>query len=350
MRIPDHVLQTVAFVTVPHPDNGETEFVGTAFLVSVPSEADVGSRYNYIVTAGHVADAVKGLPFSLRVNTRNGGCREVSSLTPSGDQMAWHRHKNAFVDVAVYPLLRFSDDIEWGAIYLENFLTARRIRDKDIGIGDEVWCVGLFSLFTGERRNSPIVRTGNVASMPRERIPIRLDDGREGLTKAYLVEMKSMEKLSGSPVFVSHTNMIFLRDIEMKNVAQQYSSVSDEVVRGPSTFHFMGLMHGHWKLPLAEKLQKFLGPNISQLNVGIAVVVPAAQIRDILYHPRLVEMRKAGDAKIRHNRTPSPDATVPRARTQRTLAKEQKDRIDIPVPSRSQFESDLEKAIRKRKP
>jgi len=349
MRIPDHVLQTVAFVTVPNSDNGKTEFVGTAFLVTIPSEAHDG-RYNYIVTAAHVAEAVKGLPFSLRVNTRDGKYRELSSLTPTGGQMGWYRHKNKFVDAAVYPLFHLPNDVEWSGIYLENFLTARRIRDKDIGIGDETCCIGLFSLFTGERRNCPIVRMGNVAAMPHERIPISLDDEREGLTKAYLLEMKSMEKLSGSPVFVSHTNMVFLRDIEMKSVVQQYSSVSDEVVRGPSTFHFMGLMHGHWKLPLAEKLQRLLGPNISQLNVGIAVVVPAAQIRDILFDPRLIEMRKAGDSKARHNRTPSPDAAVPKARTQRTLAREPEDRIDIPVPSRSQFEGDLEKAIRKRKP
>jgi hypothetical protein len=109
----------------------------------------------------------------------------------------------------------------------------------------------------------------------------------------------------------------------------------------PSKFHFMGLMHGHWKLPLEDKLADIYGVNLSQLNVGIAAVVPAKKIRQALFDPRLIEMRKLGDRRLRN--APTPDAGAVPKPTQKT-----RDNLDIPIPTRREVEEVFKKATRKR--
>jgi hypothetical protein len=50
----------------------------------------------------------------------------------------------------------------------------------------------------GRQRNIPIVRIGNVASMPHEPVATK----NRGAIEAYLVEARSVGGLSGSPVLV----------------------------------------------------------------------------------------------------------------------------------------------------
>ena len=54
------------------------------------------------------------------------------------------------------------------------FLTDEAIKSGNIGPGDEVVMTGLFAHFSGEQKNFPIVRTGNIAMLPQgkgEKIP-----------------------------------------------------------------------------------------------------------------------------------------------------------------------------------
>ena len=117
---------------------------------------------------------------------------------------------------------------------------------------------------------------------------------------------------------------------------------SDDLIRAPGKLYFMGLMHGHWKLPLEDKMIRVFGENLTQLNVGIAAVVPAEAILKVLDDPRLIEMRRIGDQRLKNNQAPSPDAgPIPR-RTQKTRAG-----IEIGIPTKSQILGDLQKAARK---
>lgn len=68
-----------------------------------------------------------------------------------------------------------------------------------IGIGDEVLMVGLFTKRYGYRKNIPIVRGGIISAMPEE--PIE-DQETGNLYDAYLIEIRSIGGLSGSPVIV----------------------------------------------------------------------------------------------------------------------------------------------------
>ena len=48
------------------------------------------------------------------------------------------------------------------------FATQEIIDARGIGPGDDLVVMGLFASHVGRRRNLPIVRTGNIASMPQE--------------------------------------------------------------------------------------------------------------------------------------------------------------------------------------
>jgi len=102
--------------------------------------------------------------------------------------------------------------------------------------------------------------------------------GDLGPIDAYLVEARSIGGLSGTPVFV---HMGGVRTLAGK-----------ARFRGGS-FYWLGLMHGHWDLPVSYT--DSLAENIStgeRVNMGIAIVVPAMKILEVLTQPQLVEMRR----------------------------------------------------------
>jgi len=80
------------------------------------------------------------------------------------------------------------------------FADEKTIAHHKLGVGDEVFATGLFTEVTETTRNIPIVRTGTVAMIPGEKIPFG-----KNLIEAYLVELRSIGGLSGSPVFVRET-------------------------------------------------------------------------------------------------------------------------------------------------
>ncbi len=75
------------------------------------------------------------------------------------------------------------------------FATDEIIKDQNIGLGDEVFITGLFGYVAGSQKNIPIVRVGNIAMMPDEKVPTEGEP-----MEAYLIEARSMGGLSGSPV------------------------------------------------------------------------------------------------------------------------------------------------------
>jgi hypothetical protein len=85
-------------------------------------------------------------------------------------------------------------------IGVELFATSEKIREHDIGIGDALFCTALFSRFVGTAKNLPIVRMGVIALMPDEPVPTK----KFGNVEAFLIEIRSLGGLSGSPVFLYH--------------------------------------------------------------------------------------------------------------------------------------------------
>lgn len=269
MRIPDALIKSVGFVSRYDSGQMELRFGGTAFVAGVKMDEKLGLAH--LVTAKHVAEAIEPAEAVIAMNGKDG-----LPLYLRTGEANWFYHpteKNS-VDVAVMPFgsVRFADyDITWVP---EGILaTDQRIAEYDIGLGDELIIVGLFTRFFGSTKLIPIVRTGNLAMMPTDKVPTT----EFGDIDAYLAEGRSIGGLSGSPVFVRNTYNIPV------NTPKGMTHLA-----GLGSFHLLGLMHGHWDVPA-----KFRNAEEAEaVNMGVSIVIPAKKILEVLYHPELVAMRK----------------------------------------------------------
>jgi hypothetical protein len=285
MRVPDKLIKCTGFLS---HDISTPKFMGTMFVVGVESELG-GGGYLHLVTAKHVAERIDPGPFVIGMNGKDG----KPLWLKSGDESRWWYHptESDTVDVAVIPFAsaRLPEyDIEW--IHESMFLTDETIKKYGIGLGDELTTVGLFSPFYGLSKFIPVVRTGNIAMMPPDPIPTK----DFGSMEAYLADMRSIGGLSGSPVLVRNT--MNLPPIKSKEGEMLHFS-------GLGSFHFLGLMHGHWAF-----MEKEIGGLQTEIHSGISVVVPAKKILEVLHHPELVEMRKNMDKKEMESRYPVADS------------------------------------------
>lgn len=280
MRVPDEVRQCVVFIALGTgaPQGGVVKInhIGTGFFVSIPSEVLPRKYHVYLVTARHVISATQGRDTWIRANTLEG-----SSLGYHVGAHWWYHPTDPSVDVAVIPWAPPSPPVAYKHIPVDMFLTDEHIRNLEIGVGDEVFMTGLFSHVTGSKRNLPIVRMGNIAMIPNEVVPTSV-----GLIEAYLVEARSIGGLSGSPVFVRQS-----------------------VVLGESRVFLLGLMRGHWDLPPESKNDQVdAGHDVTgAVNMGIAIVVPAKKILEVLHRPELVDIRRKYDEEQRNKKMPTLD-------------------------------------------
>jgi hypothetical protein len=164
------------------------------------------------------------------------------------------------------------------------------LRRRGAGLGQEIAIVGLFRHHRGSQRNEPIVRIGNIAAMPDEKVWTKYC----GHTEAYLVECNSIGGLSGSPVFANLT--------DSPPVTMNVGGVNYETRDGVVDFRrymVIGLMHGHWDLHnLTDAAMDDDGARES-INTGVGVVIPVQKIIETLYHPQLIDIRQELDEKQR---------------------------------------------------
>jgi hypothetical protein len=277
MYVSDFVRQSVLFLGNKDAKTGRFHPRATAFVVSI-HEGGLGFRF--VVTADHAISgfAEKGWEIYVRSNLISGGVRE-----DNWSKGHWYFHPLVgTTDVAIAPI-DFQPDEEFKTILLRSdgslgpgsqtaiAGTAEILREKTIGLGDEVFIVGLFRSHYGLQRNIPILRVGNLAMMKGE--PVKTDHC--GYTEAYLVEARSIGGLSGSPVFV-HVPVFEPRG---GTVTQ---------------FYLLGLMHGHFDIPnLTEDTAVDAQDDPKRgINTGIGVVIPVEKIIETIDQPELVEMRR----------------------------------------------------------
>ena len=282
MRVPDEVRECVVYLGLPVnlPDGRMAmKPVGTAFFAFMPDETLENWGYSYLVTAKHVAQGLDGKEFVARVNLRDGG----ATLIKGEGVTWWHHPTDTAVDVALFPWALSPQKYEFRRLATEMFLTDEIIRSQSIGPGDEVFVTGLFAHFAGSQRNIPIVRMGNIAMMPQEPVPTNM-----GNIDAYLIEARSIGGLSGSPAFVRAT-----------------------VSLGMGKFYLLGLMHGHWDIP-ADAIDDSAAEDqrsevYGRVNMGIAIVIPAKKILDVLNQQGLIDMRRYYTEEERKRRQPTLD-------------------------------------------
>lgn len=304
MRVPDEVRDCVVFLGIQVTrDGGRTDFVwgGSAFFISVPSETQPETTlYPYLVTAKHAIDEIGDREIFMRINQRQGGAA-IASLR--GARWHFHETESATVDVAVLPLAPPLEQFAYKCVGYDAFLTDTGIETMGIGVGDEVFMTGLFAHLSGKEQNIPIVRMGNVAMMPNDTVPT----DEYGDIEAYLIEARSIGGLSGSPVFVR-------------------GSIGVHIPATNTPLYLMGLMHGHWKVPSGDVnptplLDSAISGKNETINMGIAIVVPARKIMEVLSMTELRDHRAKQDEMASRQNLPVMDSAIPEESGHKSPAK-----------------------------
>lgn len=274
MRIPDRLTKCVGFISHDLPT---LDFVGTVFIVGIHDGTGPKNALLHLVTAKHVAEVFDPGSCVIAMNGKDG----LPLFAKTGDDLQWFYHPtepNA-VDVAVSPFAsaRLKEyDIEW--LPEEMFATPERIKTFGLGLGDELVAVGLFTGFHGDSMVTPIVRTGNLAMMPSDRVPVKHFEPMH----VYLAEGRSIGGLSGSPIFVRNTV-----NLATHKPVVDHGGIGMQFLSGLGSLHFLGLMHGHWDVELGTQHPV----QAEAVNMGVSIIVPAEKILETLYHPELVRLR-----------------------------------------------------------
>jgi len=318
MRVPESIRKSVAFLGYRNAA-GEFNFAGTGFFLGRGVD-DLNISFRYLVTARHVIDGIrdKGLDLVyVRLNRADGTSEWFST-----NAAKWHGHGDGkAIDVAFMQLpgsFPWSElDHQW--FPMKGIATPEVIEREKIGVGEELFTVGLFHRHIGKLKNIPVVRVGNIAAMPEEPVPTRVGD-----IEAYLTESRSIGGLSGSPVFV-HLGALRLINGEISKSANDHG-----------TFFLLGLVFGHFDSGVSDADDLVVDATIGdkRINMGIGVVIPAMKITETIQRS-VGDSEKQIEADVRRSRMPTADA------------------LNEPEPfTRADFETALKKVSRKieRKP
>ncbi len=273
-RVPNDYLGCVVYLypSIPMADAGEA-IGGSGFIVRI----DQGNNdFYYVVTNRHVIEQGNT---TVRFNT-TAGMHEAYEF----DETAWI--KSADADLAIYPLVDPDPQrLRFRPVGYDAFLTEERMKQLDLGIGNEVFFAGRFINAEGKDKNRPSLRFGTIAQIETDII-----DGEE----SFLVEARSIPGYSGSPVF-AYTMAGLPRSIVSHGLS----------TKGYGPF-LLGVDWCHITDYLDAKDQ-----NGNKLpfkicyNSGMMGVVPWWKLGDLLFGPEAYGMRQSVPKK---KRAATPDA------------------------------------------
>jgi len=276
MYVPEELKKCVVFLKFRDNETGEERFAGTGFFVGGQLE---DLSFCYLVTAKHVIVAIEQKSLDgkvlIRINDNNGGVKTVES-----DMKKWINHPtDTSVDIKVYPWIP-GKDYDWRFLPTSIIATDNIIEKHSIGVGDDLFITGLFIHRFGKARNIPIIRVGNIAAIPEEKISTK----EFGDIDAYLIEARSIGGLSGSPVFV---NLDSVRAGTIILGGNQKGGMGGRV------YYLLGIMHGHYdggESQFDDLSQDTTA--MGRINMGIGIVVPATKLLEIIDQPKFVNSRQ----------------------------------------------------------
>lgn len=270
MKTDERVKKCVAYIQYQMA-NGEYKNAGTVFFIM---RDKLKYKYVYAVTAKHVVDAVASLGYDkifFRLNIGN------STQMFTIDLNKWIYPDDKNVDIAITPF-NFSTDFDHLYFPESSFLDEEKIKQNGIDCGDEVFITGLFKHHFGEKKNIPIVRVGNIAMMPEEKLHLK-----DRVMDAYLIECRSISGISGSPVFINYGLVREIDGIVKFKQGEQIPSL-------------LGLVHGHFDTNSNEidTIDSTTG-NDEKINVGIAIVIPVKDLSNLLNSKEILQMQEQSD-------------------------------------------------------
>jgi hypothetical protein len=232
-----------------------------------------------------VAERVGGEDYWFRVNTKDG--KHTLLRPPEKTQWLFHTDYPR-VDLAIADFY-LPNNVDWLAFPDTAILNETGLVDKQLGIGDEVVMPGLFYPARGNSRNTPIARMGSLALIPDHDLP-----GQRGAVEATLIEVRSVGGMSGSPVYI--------RSTVPSNVRQLYMPGEVHFENIPGKWWLLGIVIQHWETdpddinePYFEALPRSEAVHRG-VNVGVAMIVRAHRLKDLLYRHDVVIHRREVEA------------------------------------------------------
>lgn len=268
MQVPDAMRKSVIFLYCVC--KGELRPAGTAFCAGYPVPRHPTRALPILLTAQHVIAKVRihsdDQKILLRINRVEGAAEFYETSVDD-----WHDDGSS-VDCAALGWMPDLDVFDARPWLIKTAATSDYMTKEGIGLGDEVFMVGLFRNHLGQDRNEPIIRVGNIAGVPADPISTK----HFGPMRAILIEARSIGGLSGSPVFV-HMGFSRWREGQIMHWAPS------EPLGATGPFVFLGLMHGHWEADEAD-IDALLAEDeaADRIHTGIGVVTPAEQIMSLL--------------------------------------------------------------------
>jgi hypothetical protein len=272
--IPSEVKSVVAFIFIAN-DDGKLIPNGTGFFVGVKKPSNANYFNVYLVTAEHVLCKPNTTDFLgkifIRLNKKEGGSQigEISLFT-EGERRNVFTHSDPSVDIAVIPFLPDQEKFDFKFLPDDMITTKETYKELNIREGSDVFFTGLFTPYPGAERNYPVVRFGRVALVTDEKI-----EWQGKLMDLYLIEAGSYGGNSGSPVF-------FYLGAERE---------PGSIVVGSPILKLAGVMQGTFLDAHEIKVVETKKVPIAISSMGIAAVVPAFRLHEILYSKELKEKR-----------------------------------------------------------
>ena len=269
------VRKTVTFITlICLRGNTLVRAQGTGFFVAMSDSRLPTVSFVYLLTNRHVAmcwdEQNNPMPVrsvTIRLNLKDGSSKEFSSV----GNLPWILPKDDSVDLALVPMAPDVNLYDYRAIPDSIFATEDVIKKESISEGLKIVFSGFFYQVPGLKHMEPILREGIVAMMPDEEL--QTTTGKAG--RVYLGEVHAFHGNSGSPVFVD------------------LGGIRGNSLKSGNDYRLLGMVSGGYgegeqnnlvlETPLASK------PG----NSGIAMIVPASEVRVLLDDPRVVTKRDA---------------------------------------------------------
>lgn len=287
MALRGNIPRAVSFIVgvrVTDGVSGRTP-IGTGFLVGVrtpPDPALARAFTLYLVTAAHV---VRGEDETwIRLKRLGGPLEDVRIST-------WSYHDDDDIAVSVLDLDEEETPYDIAVLPIPDFLPSfaphrhgeRTVVNRPM-LGDQVYFVGLFApIQSMGERNIPLVRSGTLAALGQDDVPIRLPDGTLLRYTAHLIDCRSYRGFSGSPCFVQ-----FPREPSAGGVGR-----SDEETE------LLGVISSHFDLRenagLTGEIAE-MGTVEVPIHTGVGVVMPAESIENLLNREDVVDDRRGREA------------------------------------------------------
>jgi hypothetical protein len=288
VRINEEIRRCVVFVGIEARGN----FVptGTGFLIGIPDiKNDV--TYHALVTAAHVLEQMYEDEFSVRLNRKEGdaACVRINRKD------AIH-HPNRGNDVAIVPIAIAGDVYDFRLLRCERSFFNDQLKALDgVEQGDEVFAVGLYTSHHGLTRNVPVVRVGNVAAVPEEPVLVL---GR-AYVDAYLIELRTIAGLSGSPVFLNPPP-VKMKDGSIHHLQKPPMQPIGVLVG----YHVVESKEDQIQVPQhPEPGMAAAGSegarSIDERNTGFGVVIPFERVLEVIEGPEMTELCSLSLAEFR---------------------------------------------------